>query len=471
MPASWESVASNPEFQALPPDQKVVASKQYFDTVVAPKVPKEHLAAAQQQFADHVKETTPRSFVESTEQRAGAALDQKPSGMASFIRKKVLGFDPLTPLDKAAGVAAAPLGAAGETAERKVGQIAGANPVKLEKAARATGDVSENLLSILPGAKVAKGAEAVGDVAAASGQGVAKGAETMKMGYKAREAELLDKSVADMDAKSDAAAAKMRDMGVKFKPETAQQLAAHIEDSWKEASLGKPDLKLHGESMEVLADIKAASKKGFDMQDLDNFRKRFRQIANKGGEDAKFAGEALDAMRTAAENFKSKLPPGSTFLPYVDQYAKARRFDTLADIVKNSGGDPQKIKSGFQKLLKSDKKMRGFTDEEKKAIEEAAHYTTPEKLMRLAGRFGYEIGGDKTAPAAVLPTTEALYGWHYGSPYTVPAIAGATAARYGGKLMARGKAERALQAVENRKISSDEALGAQTDPLVSGANP
>lgn len=178
MPDSWESVASKPEFQSLPPEQKTAASKQYFDTVVAPKVPKENLDAAMKQFTTHVAETTPRSMWESTTARAGEALDEKPSGLASFVRKKVLGFDPITPMNKAFGVAAAPVGAAGETLERKAGQMAGANPVKLEKAARDTGDVTSNLLSIMPGAKVAKAGEAVGEGAAAVGKAVAHPIQT-----------------------------------------------------------------------------------------------------------------------------------------------------------------------------------------------------------------------------------------------------------------------------------------------------
>lgn len=174
MPASWEDVASKPEFQALPPDQKVVAGKQYFDTVVKPRVPAEHLEAAQEQFAKHVSETTPRSFGESTSARAGEAMDEKPSGFASLVRDKVLGFDPLTPLSKAFGVAAAPVGAAGESLERKAGQMAGANPVRMEKHARDTGDVAENLIGIMPGGKVAKAAETVGAPVVKAAESVGK---------------------------------------------------------------------------------------------------------------------------------------------------------------------------------------------------------------------------------------------------------------------------------------------------------
>jgi hypothetical protein len=463
MPASWESVASNPQFQALPPDQKVAASKQYFDTVVKPQVPPEHLVDAQQQFAAHAKETIPRSFGESTSARAGEAMAEKPSGLASFVRKKVLGFDPLTPMAKTAGVIAAPLGAAGETLERKAGQAAGANPVKLEKAARDTGDVTSNLLSIMPGAKVAKAGEAIGEGALAAGKSVGKGAETMKGGWNARDAEALDATVAQMEAKSTAAATKMREMGVRFKPEVTQKLAEHIDTELK--GFGKQDASLHGGTMKVLDDMRTASKKGFDMEELDIFRKRLRQEANLGGENGKLAVEAMDAIRVAAESFKKSLPPGASFAPYVDQWAQARRFDTLADIVKQAGGNPQKIKAGFDKLLKNEKKIRGFNADERAAIKEAAEYTTPEKLMRLAGKFGFELGDTKTPAAAVLPGMEVLYGGAYHNPYMLPLVVGGTAARAGGKYLARGKAENALNVTARRGATANEALGAETDPL------
>lgn len=466
MPASWEDVASKPEFQSLPPEQKVAAGKQYFDTIVKPQVPPEHLAAAQQQFAAHVKETTPRSFGESTTARAGEAMAEKPSGLASFVRKKMLGFDPLTPMAKAAGVVASPLGAAGESAERKVGQMTGANPVKLEKAARDTGDVTGELLGIMPGAKAAKAGEMIGEGALAAGKSVGKGAETMKMGWNARDAEKLDATVAQMEAKSSASAKKMREMGVRFKPEITQKLVEHIDTELKD--FGRQDANLHGGTMKILEDMKTASKKGFDMEELDIFRKRLRQEANLGGENGKLAVESMDAIRTAAESFKESLPPGSSFTPYVDQWAQARRFDTLADIVKNAGGNPQKIKAGFDKLLKNEKKIRGFNKKERAAIKEAAEYTTPEKLMRLAGKFGFELGDTKTPASAVLPGMEVLYGGAYQNPYMLPLVAGGTAARAGGKYMARGKAENALNVTAGRGASAEEALGAENDPM-SGA--
>jgi hypothetical protein len=50
MPATWSEVQANPEFQKLSAEQKEIHRKQYFDDVVAPKVPKEQLTQYKQQF-------------------------------------------------------------------------------------------------------------------------------------------------------------------------------------------------------------------------------------------------------------------------------------------------------------------------------------------------------------------------------------------------------------------------------------
>ncbi len=50
MPTAWSDVASSPDYLALPSDQQELARQQYFDSVVAPQVPAEHLDLAKEQF-------------------------------------------------------------------------------------------------------------------------------------------------------------------------------------------------------------------------------------------------------------------------------------------------------------------------------------------------------------------------------------------------------------------------------------
>ncbi|MFM0514257.1 hypothetical protein [Paraburkholderia sp. RL17-373-BIF-A] len=50
MAQPWSAVEANPQYQALPPDQKEAARNQYFQQVVAPKVPDAERATARSQF-------------------------------------------------------------------------------------------------------------------------------------------------------------------------------------------------------------------------------------------------------------------------------------------------------------------------------------------------------------------------------------------------------------------------------------
>src|SRR2546429_71527 len=54
---TWAEVEANPEYQKLPADQKEIARNQYFDQVVAPKVPKDQVQAVRGQFDQQTKKT------------------------------------------------------------------------------------------------------------------------------------------------------------------------------------------------------------------------------------------------------------------------------------------------------------------------------------------------------------------------------------------------------------------------------
>ena len=100
------------------------------------------------------------SFVDTLKRRASEALASRPAlpsipkSNAEFMAQAK---DAIPGAEKALGavfgVIASPLGAAGETLERKAATAAGVPPEKIDKLAKDTGDVSEALLAITPGAK------------------------------------------------------------------------------------------------------------------------------------------------------------------------------------------------------------------------------------------------------------------------------------------------------------------------------
>jgi hypothetical protein len=479
MADTWESVAAKPEFQALPPDQQIAASKQYFDTVVKPQVPPEHLDDAMKQFTSHVAETSPRSFMESMGARAGTAMEAQPHDLPSMVRKKLLGFDPVTGMERAAGVVASPFGAAGENLERRAGQAVGLSGPGLEKAARATGDVSESLAGILPGPKLAKGAEAVGEGVAAAGKNISAGAGTMKEGFHARTPEVLAQATENIAKEGDAAFKDMRASGVSLNPQIAHALTDHMQSAVNEMGVLNP--KIHGDTISILKQMKQESQKGMSIDRLHQYRKLLRGAQNKelragNDEGAKAAGNALNALDEAVETVKVKggSAEGSKALQSMQNgiktWAKMRKFDTISDAIERSAGDPDKLKTALKKIHDSPKLSRGFNKEEMAALKEASQNTTSESLLKMAGKFGFDISKGVAGNKAPFWTGVGAHLMGAPSPAVVAATAAGTAGRYGQKLMARGKAEKLLQTIEGGK-SADAALGAETDPLTKRISP
>lgn len=402
--------------------------------------------------------TKPRSFGQSMRERAGEAMDQKPSDAASLIRTKLLGFDPISPLAKVAGVASVPLAVVGETAERMVGQIAGADPVKLEKAARDTGDVTGDLMGILPGGKVAKGAEVVGGAAAKGAESMAAGGKTLAEGYKARSPEELQKISQGLGDESGQHYAQMRASGVRIIPEKSKQIAVDLRKELM--SSGKLNEHLHGGTLKILNDMQKDSSKGFDVEDLDQYRRRFSEIITKSRltgnqEDAFKAGEAIDAIDEQFSNLKRGDAPKeavdaiNSLKKGQEIWAKKKKFEAVSDIVQRSNGDPNRMKALFEQLLNNKKKMRGFTKDERALIKAASENTTAEGLMKMVGKLGITIGSGRAAATGnVLPALEMMWGMMGHGIGGGTAVTLGTAAKYGQKLAAQAKAEKVLKAIE-----------------------
>lgn len=91
MPATWDSVASNPAYKSLPQEQKDAARQQYFNQVVAPQVPKEQLDFARQQFDAY---SVPKNAAPSEPgilSRIGSDLGNRRDEMANSIVSNMRG--------------------------------------------------------------------------------------------------------------------------------------------------------------------------------------------------------------------------------------------------------------------------------------------------------------------------------------------------------------------------------------------
>lgn len=351
-------------------------------------------------------------------------------------------------------------------------------------------EAAVDIAALLPGGKatseaapyLGEGAEALVKGAGKSAEAMAAPAKVLKEGFDARTPEVLDKVTAKMNEQGDMAFKAMRKAGVRIIPEKSQQIADSIESELA-TETGKNDPALHQGTLKVLNDMKKKAFKGFDIEDLHIYQKRLAQVINKnsiaGGnkEDAMKATIAKDLIDEHLTSLKSSDIPHEA-LNAINQlhagkavWAQMRAFETIADIVKKSDGDPNRMKNLFEQLKNNPRKMRGFNNEDKALINEAARNSTPETLMKMLGKFGVDLGSIRAAASgSALPIfTEVLSG-KYGHPIAGTALTAAgTAAKYGQKLTARAKAERVLKNIENRKTAPstiEDAVQGQENPVM-----
>lgn len=305
-------------------------------------------------------------------------------------------------------------------------------------------------------------------------KGGASSAKTLAEGFRARAPEALDKASSKMNDMADTAFTSMRKSGVRIIPEKSQQIANIIETELA-TSTGKNDPALHGGTLKVLKDMQKTAHKGFDIEDLHIYQKRLAQVINKnsvaGGnkEDAMKATVAKDIIDEQLSNLKGSDIPHEA-LNAINQlhagkamWSQMRAFETISDIVKKSDGDPNRMKNLFEQLKNNPRKMRGFTQEDKALIEDAARNATPETLMKMLGKFGVDLGSIRAAASgSALPLVSEVVGGKYGHPALgTGLVAAGTAAKYGQKLTAKAKAERVLKNIENRNPS---AIGNAVQP-------
>jgi len=313
----------------------------------------------------------------------------------------------------------------------------------------------EELAGAGRGAGLAAGIGAALPVAgAAIGAGVA-GAKNIASGYGARNADELAEAATGIKSASSKLYQRMRDIGAVFTPQSKADIFGKI--SKEVSSDGPLNQGLHGSTMSLLDDLnEAAQKSDFGLEELDQYRRLFSRIPRTNPEDVRKASIVIDALDDAvndlSENAFSK--GGKDAVNALNsarkEYNRFSKFDRLAKIIQETGGDANKIKSSLQRFVNNPKKTRGFSQEEIKAIQEAARNSTGEGLLKMAGKFGIDLGSSLSVGNAGLP---ALLGaaTAVGSSAGVGAgaVAAGTVARQAHKWLARGKVENILKLIES----------------------
>lgn len=305
---------------------------------------------------------------------------------------------------------------------------------------------------------------AVGAAVPAIGAGLSatgKGIKNTVIGATARDADELADAAAKIKQSSNQAYQAMRQSGAVINRPRVVNISNKVEQAI--ASTGKLNKSLHGNTLSVLDDFKQAARNGdFTIEELDQYRQLFRDVINKGTDvagkidpDAFKASKAIEMIDDLVDDLKPiDLRGGNT--QAIDalklgrsEYARARKFEAISDIINKSGGDANKLKRDLTSLMNNPKKLRGFNAAEREALKQAANQTTGEGLMKMVGKFGFDIGSGRSIGNTALPVLGALgtgIGAGTGAGAVVPVVG--TAARQGQKYLARGKAENLLKVIE-----------------------
>lgn len=128
-----------------------------------------------------------------------------------------------------------------------------------------------------------------------------------------------------------------------------------------------------------------------------------------------------------------------------DLWSQAKKFELVSNVIKDANGEPSKIKSGLNTLLKSRNEMKisGFSNAEIDGLEKAANSSIPEKALKAIGILGFD-----PARHPYILAGEAAAATH--NPVVAGgALVAGTIANQLSKYMARGKAEQLIQTIQN----------------------
>lgn len=281
-------------------------------------------------------------------------------------------------------------------------------------------------------------------------------------GLRARSPEVLQDIA---EAKRSAAGGlytQMRATGATLNSEASQKLVKQLDDAISSKQFIP---QLNPKTQAVVEHIRTAAQSGdVALGDLDQYRRLLGKIG--ASEDGVSAGAVRGAIDDAVNSLKATdLSSGTTeAVDLLNQgrrgYAEAAKFEDITDILTKASGDPNKIKSGLTRYLQNDKNTRGWSASQLSALKEAAGSGTLEKLLKMGGKFGVDLGTSLTPGNTVGPLV---------GGYVNPAIpAAGTASRYGQKLLARGKAENLLKALEGRAPQVPAPLNVPNPPPAIG---
>jgi hypothetical protein len=374
---------------------------------------------------------------------------------------KVGGF-----VGEVAPYAALPAGAATMAGRAGLGALGGGLSGGLE--AQETPDLAKRGQKALTGAAIGAVAIPAVEVAVKGVGAASKGIRMAATGYSARGVEDLAQAAQALKAEASASYKASREAGAVLAKPKAIGIVNNVKTAIQDSGLVND--RLHGDTLSVLKDFQKAAKQGnLGLEALDQYRQLFSDAVKRNmvlgsgpNADAMKSMQAIDAIDDAVSGLgKIDIKGGDINAVKAlqngrEQWARFRRFDTIAEVVRQADGDPNRLKSGLQKLVNNRKRMGGFNPEERKALAQAARNSGGELALKTLGKFGFDLGGSLTAGNTALPALGGLVaGGTQGLGVGLALPAAGTAARAMQKLIGRGKVENVLRLIESRPIGAD----------------
>ena len=297
-----------------------------------------------------------------------------------------------------------------------------------------------------------------------------KGSSNLIQGVKARSAEELQKAGMALGRQSSQTYKAFRDAGAQIKPETINSILKNIDSDL--VSTGKLNQSLHGKTLSVLEDFKTEAQSGnLSLEGLDQYRQLLgdvirsdTDIAGRMGADAfkaKTAIKTIDdsVISLGADDIIGDKNAVNLLTQARKEWSQNRKFGDIARIVERAGGDANKLKRDLSSFLSNPKKTGSFTKDELESLKKAANQTTGEGLLKMVGKFGFDIGSGRSVGNTALPIIGGLgAGAASGGVGALVPVAG-TAARQAQKWVARGKVENLLNLIEQGgKVSTKQIM-------------
>lgn len=200
-----------------------------------------------------------------------------------------------------------------------------------------------------------------------------------------------------------------------------------------------------------VADAAADQNPGIGFRELDILRKK---AAVPAGNFSNRTEQAIGSgLADDLDNFVSSIDPqlGQTVSQARALWGQLRRSETVQSAIKAAENTASGFENGmrieFRKILKDPRKLRGFSELERKAMQQVVKGSPLGNLLRQIGKMGYSTGQQSNGLGAMVA---GIGGTALGGPIGgIAAVGTGSVAKLAADRMARGAANRVQGVVQS----------------------